>query len=231
MVESWLNEIEAPTLVVAGGDDPLIPAVNGVILASRIPTARMRLFPDDGHLVLFDADSPAIPFIEEFLTAASLDDSSSWAAAAEKTDEDESSAIPTTHTGMFPWGMASAVYRTAFASAYAAAPVRDRRHTSNRRLRGEEQFREELDDPGALVDRHGNQHVAVTSCLNMLPTGVAAPCKAATPVRAVSQCAGSKCAISRIPPVRSSAHTARTRDPLGSCERMPAGSEKSRPTT
>ncbi|MGK2237463.1 MAG: pimeloyl-ACP methyl ester carboxylesterase [Rhodococcus sp. (in: high G+C Gram-positive bacteria)] len=109
---SWLNEIKAPTLVVSGGDDPLIPPANGVILASRIPSARMQLFPDDGHLVLFDADSPAIPFIEEFLTAASLDDSSSWATAVKMNDEDESTTIRTTPVGMFPWGMASAAYRT-----------------------------------------------------------------------------------------------------------------------
>jgi pimeloyl-ACP methyl ester carboxylesterase len=108
---SWLSEITSPTLVVAGGDDPLLPPANSAILARRIPNARMHLFPDDGHLLLFDERSPAIQVIEEFLTATSVEESASWANADVVTSARELEAIQHTHRGMFPWGLASAAYR------------------------------------------------------------------------------------------------------------------------
>ena len=45
----WLHKLQQPTLVMAGDDDPIIPTVNGRILASRIPHARLRIV-DCGHL-------------------------------------------------------------------------------------------------------------------------------------------------------------------------------------
>ncbi len=44
-----LHRIEAPTLVLAGEDDPIIPLANARLLADRIPNARLRTF-DCGHL-------------------------------------------------------------------------------------------------------------------------------------------------------------------------------------
>ncbi|MCZ6458799.1 MAG: alpha/beta fold hydrolase, partial [Gammaproteobacteria bacterium] len=43
--------IEAPTLVLAGEDDPIIPLANARLLANRIPNARLRTF-DCGHLFI-----------------------------------------------------------------------------------------------------------------------------------------------------------------------------------
>ena len=36
----WLHRVTQPTLVIAGGDDPIVPPVNGKLIASRIPNAR-----------------------------------------------------------------------------------------------------------------------------------------------------------------------------------------------
>ena len=50
-----LEEIDVPTLVLHGGDDLLIPLSNGEVLARDIPGARMRVWPDAGHALNFEA--------------------------------------------------------------------------------------------------------------------------------------------------------------------------------
>jgi len=45
-----LPRIQAPTLVINGEDDALIPSENSRIMAERIPDAELVLFPDAGHL-------------------------------------------------------------------------------------------------------------------------------------------------------------------------------------
>jgi poly(3-hydroxyalkanoate) depolymerase len=39
----WLGRLRQPTLVLAGDDDPIVPLVNGRILARRIPCARLHI--------------------------------------------------------------------------------------------------------------------------------------------------------------------------------------------
>lgn len=107
----WLSEIEAPTLVVTGDDDPLVPSVNSYILASRIPEARLVVSPDDGHLFLFDTESPMLPVIQEFLSAPTHETSRTWSEAQTVTPEEERALIDATPPGLFPLGMQSAVYR------------------------------------------------------------------------------------------------------------------------
>ena len=61
-----LSLIRQPTLVLAGDDDPLIPAVNARILTRGIPHARLHMY-RGGHLALVtEADSLA-PVIDAFL--------------------------------------------------------------------------------------------------------------------------------------------------------------------
>ena len=49
-----LNRVAAPTLVVHGEEDVFVPPVNALVLAERIPGARLRLWPDAGHLYIID---------------------------------------------------------------------------------------------------------------------------------------------------------------------------------
>ena len=49
-VSGRLEEIRAPTLVVHGEVDPLVPVENGRHLAERIPDARLIVYPDTGHI-------------------------------------------------------------------------------------------------------------------------------------------------------------------------------------
>jgi poly(3-hydroxyalkanoate) depolymerase len=62
----FLRLIRQPTLVVAGDDDPIIPAVNARIMAKLIPDARLHLY-RGGHLALVTEAHDLAPVIEGFL--------------------------------------------------------------------------------------------------------------------------------------------------------------------
>ena len=61
-----LNRMVAPTLVVHGEKDVVVPPVNALVLAERIPGAELRLWPDAGHLYIID-EPRADPDIAHFL--------------------------------------------------------------------------------------------------------------------------------------------------------------------
>jgi pimeloyl-ACP methyl ester carboxylesterase len=72
-----LGSIAAPTLVVHGEDDKVIPSANGRLLAEAIPGAELKLWPGAGHL--YTTDEPAADrYIERFLVrhTAALQESS-----------------------------------------------------------------------------------------------------------------------------------------------------------
>ena len=62
----WLPQIELPTLLLMGGDDPLIPVVNGKILMKRLPDARMVVM-DCGHLFILSKPEETAQRIEGFV--------------------------------------------------------------------------------------------------------------------------------------------------------------------
>jgi poly(3-hydroxyalkanoate) depolymerase len=62
----WLPWLRQPTLVMAGTDDPIVPLVNGHILAKLIPDARLVTI-DDGHLFLITSADASARLISEFL--------------------------------------------------------------------------------------------------------------------------------------------------------------------
>ena len=62
----WLPQIEVPTLLIMGGDDPLIPVVNGKILMNRIPNAQMVVV-DCGHLFILSKPDETAQRIEAFI--------------------------------------------------------------------------------------------------------------------------------------------------------------------
>jgi poly(3-hydroxyalkanoate) depolymerase len=66
----WLWSLPQPTLVLMGRDDPLVPPVNGHILAGLIPNAELRMI-DDGHLFIVTLPVQTAALIEAFLTDAS----------------------------------------------------------------------------------------------------------------------------------------------------------------
>jgi 3-oxoadipate enol-lactonase len=62
-----LNRIAAPTLVVHGEQDVVVPPTNALVLAERIPGAQLSLWPDAGHMYIVDeprADEEVLRFLQ-----------------------------------------------------------------------------------------------------------------------------------------------------------------------
>jgi len=68
---SRLSQIAAPTLVVHGETDQLIPPANANLIAQQIPGAKLAMIPKASHI--FTTDQPAVAHREllEFLSAQS----------------------------------------------------------------------------------------------------------------------------------------------------------------
>jgi pimeloyl-ACP methyl ester carboxylesterase len=62
-----LPKIAAPTLVINGAEDALIPVENSRIMAKRIPKAELVLFPEAGHLYFHEVPEEADAAVTEFL--------------------------------------------------------------------------------------------------------------------------------------------------------------------
>jgi poly(3-hydroxyalkanoate) depolymerase len=65
----WLHRLAAPTLVLHGDDDPIVPLVNGRLLARLIPAATLRVVPGGGHLFLLDRPAELAAVVTSFLAA------------------------------------------------------------------------------------------------------------------------------------------------------------------
>jgi poly(3-hydroxyalkanoate) depolymerase len=70
----WLGRLRQPTLVLAGDDDPIVPLVNGRILARCIPHARLHIVRGGGHLFLLERPAPLAAVVADYLTAEVGDD-------------------------------------------------------------------------------------------------------------------------------------------------------------
>ena len=65
----WLPQFKLPVLIMMGADDPIVPVVNGRILASRLPDARLEVV-DCGHLFVLTHPEETARTIERFLLEA-----------------------------------------------------------------------------------------------------------------------------------------------------------------
>jgi poly(3-hydroxyoctanoate) depolymerase len=84
----WAHTVRVPTLVLAGQCDRLVPPANGRLLASRLPNSRLYTLPGEGHLMLFDPDSAALPLLEDFFGSRLLNASPAW-SEGEQVDHDD----------------------------------------------------------------------------------------------------------------------------------------------
>lgn len=62
-----LKEITAPTLVVTGRDDILIPAANSEIIAREIPGVELTIFENAGHGFFISVRDPLVATMQTFL--------------------------------------------------------------------------------------------------------------------------------------------------------------------
>jgi pimeloyl-ACP methyl ester carboxylesterase len=65
---SWhrLHDIQAPTLILMGADDPIVPPINGRILAARLRQATVETI-DCGHLFVLTRPTEIARRVERFL--------------------------------------------------------------------------------------------------------------------------------------------------------------------
>jgi pimeloyl-ACP methyl ester carboxylesterase len=65
---SWhrLHRVQAPTLVLMGSDDPIVPPINGRIVASRLHRATLESV-DCGHLFVLTRPGETARRIERFM--------------------------------------------------------------------------------------------------------------------------------------------------------------------
>jgi poly(3-hydroxyoctanoate) depolymerase len=66
----WLAKLSQPTLVLAGDDDPIVPAVNGRLLARLIPDARLRIVEGGGHLFLLERPAEMADLVSQFVRSS-----------------------------------------------------------------------------------------------------------------------------------------------------------------
>jgi pimeloyl-ACP methyl ester carboxylesterase len=62
-----LRLISAPTLILAGDDDPIVPSVNPRVIAKFIRRSTLHVIPKAGHLLLLDSPEIVAPLIRDFL--------------------------------------------------------------------------------------------------------------------------------------------------------------------
>ena len=62
----WLHRLRQPTLIMAGRDDPLVPAANARLMHLLIPHSEVRML-DCGHLFLLTRTAASASAISEFL--------------------------------------------------------------------------------------------------------------------------------------------------------------------
>ena len=66
----WLWRLRQPTLVLAGDDDPIVPVVNGRLLARLMPNATLHVVPGGGHLFVLEQPAAIAAQVAEFLDTA-----------------------------------------------------------------------------------------------------------------------------------------------------------------
>ena len=63
----WLHRVRHRTLVMSGDDDPIVPLVNGRMLAWRLPDARLHVVHGGGHLFMLERPEETASLIAGFL--------------------------------------------------------------------------------------------------------------------------------------------------------------------
>lgn len=63
----WLWRLRQHTLVLIGDDDPIVPVVNGKILTTVIPKARLKIIRGGGHLFLLERPAEIAALVADFL--------------------------------------------------------------------------------------------------------------------------------------------------------------------
>jgi len=66
-LESGLNDLEIPVLVVSGDDDRIIPGEDSIQLASLIPGSTLAILPECGHVPQEECPEEFLRVVEPFI--------------------------------------------------------------------------------------------------------------------------------------------------------------------
>lgn len=66
--ESRISQIQAPTLIMAGSDDEVVPPGNAQLLGERIPGSMVRIIDKTGHLFFIEKPDEANQAVLDFLS-------------------------------------------------------------------------------------------------------------------------------------------------------------------
>jgi poly(3-hydroxyoctanoate) depolymerase len=108
---SWLHNVQAPTLVLHGMLDELVPSANAVQLARLLPNSRLQIVPQAGHLVVFDPHAAAVPLLADFFSSRRLDASSAWSTGLVIDDDETVDAAFSNSVGDETMSALSSAYR------------------------------------------------------------------------------------------------------------------------
>jgi pimeloyl-ACP methyl ester carboxylesterase len=107
----WLRTLRVPTLIVHGDADRLIPPANAVQLTRLLPESRLHVLRDEGHLIVFDPASAALPLVEDFVTSPTARDSTAWTTGQAVDDDKAVEAAFADSVGAQPYRFLSAAFR------------------------------------------------------------------------------------------------------------------------
>jgi poly(3-hydroxyoctanoate) depolymerase len=108
---AWLPSVHVPTLVLQGEGDELVPPANALQLARHLPESRVHILEGDGHLFVYDPDSAALPLLDDFFSAPTLEDSVAWTSGGIVDDDTKVEAAFAVSIGATPHRELSALYR------------------------------------------------------------------------------------------------------------------------
>jgi pimeloyl-ACP methyl ester carboxylesterase len=107
----WLESVRVPTLILHGDADQLVPPANGVQLARLLPDSRLHLLPGEGHFVVFDPESGALPLLEDFFSSRTLSDSAAWSTGTVVGEDETVEAAFQESGGAQPYRALSSAFR------------------------------------------------------------------------------------------------------------------------
>jgi pimeloyl-ACP methyl ester carboxylesterase len=107
----WLRSVRSSTLVLTGAEDGVIPPANGIQLTRLLPTSRLHVVPNGGHLFVFDPDGPGIGLLESFFSSSRLSTSKAWSGGTRVDRDEVVEAAFAASPGAFPYRALSEAYR------------------------------------------------------------------------------------------------------------------------
>jgi poly(3-hydroxyoctanoate) depolymerase len=106
----WISTLRAPTLVIAGERDRLVPPANALLLARHLPFGRCHVLAGDDHLMLLDPDSSAHSLLVDFFSSPTLTDSAAWSDGS-VVDDDVLAGALRNAAGVQPIRTLNSIYR------------------------------------------------------------------------------------------------------------------------